>query len=351
MNSELSEREDNRMRKQDKHRSRLAGVVILLSVVLIGLCVYRSLGEKGELEALPDANGSLAAIGEMADNASLDFDGIKSFFLSLFGGASNKAVPVSGSGGVTVHFLDVGQGKAILIQSGGENAVIDVGENGQGSGAISYLRERGVEKIDLLIGTHPHSDHIGDMDMLIEAFEIGEILLPDIPAAVTPTTQTYTDLLLAIGKKGLQITLAQPGEAYSLGDATLTILSPLAAYTELNELSVATRLVYGETAFLFTGDIEAAAEADILESGRSLKADVLDVAHHGSNSSSTADFLERVRPSIAVISCGVDNSYGHPARDAVERLQTAGATIYRTDLDGAVVVTSDGNTVEVETAK
>jgi beta-lactamase superfamily II metal-dependent hydrolase len=337
------------MRRQKKHRPRLTGVVVLLSVVLIGLCVFRSLGEKGDLESLPDATGSLTAIGEMAESASLGFDGIKEFFLSLFGG--EQAIPVSGGGGVAVHFLDVGQGKAIFIQSGGENAVIDVGENGQGSGVISYLRERGVGKIDLLIGTHPHSDHIGDMDMLIEAFEIGEILLPDIPAAVTPTTQTYTDLLLAIGKKGLQITLAQPGDTYSLGEATLTILSPMAAYTELNELSVAARLTYGETAFLFTGDIEAAAEAAILESGRNLNADVLDVAHHGSDSSSTVAFLEKVKPAIAVISCGVDNSYGHPARDAVERLQTAGATIYRTDLDGAVIVTSDGNTLEVETTK
>jgi beta-lactamase superfamily II metal-dependent hydrolase len=318
--------------------------MILLSVVLIGLCVYRSLGEKGEMAELP-------AMSEMADSASPDFGGVKNFFLSLFGGAGEQAVPVSGDGSVAVHFLDVGQGKAILIQSGGENAVIDVGENGQGSGVISYLREQGVAKIDLLIGTHPHSDHIGDMDTLIEAFEIGEILLPDIPAEVTPTTQTYTDLLLAIGKKGLQITLAQPGDTYSLGDATLTILAPLAAYTELNELSVAARLTYGETAFLFTGDIEAAAEADILESGRNLQADVLDVAHHGSNSSSTEEFLDKVNPTIAVISCGVDNSYGHPARDAVERLQAAGATIYRTDLDGAVIVTSDGHTVEAQTAK
>jgi beta-lactamase superfamily II metal-dependent hydrolase len=339
------------MRRQKKHRPRLTGVVVLLSVVLIGLCVFRSLGEKGELEIAPDTTGSLTAIGEMAESTTLGFDGIKEFFLSLFGGESGQAIPVSGGGGVAVHFLDVGQGKAIFIQSDGENVVIDVGENGQGSGVISYLRERGVAKIDLLIGTHPHSDHIGDMDMLIEAFEIGEILLPDIPAAVTPTTQTYTDLLLAIGKKGLQITLAQPGDTYPLGEATLTILSPLAAYTELNELSVAARLTYGETAFLFTGDIEAAAEAAILESGRNLQANVLDVAHHGSDSSSTVEFLEKVKPAIAVISCGVDNSYGHPARDAVERLQAAGATIYRTDLDGAVIVTSDGNTVEVETTK
>jgi beta-lactamase superfamily II metal-dependent hydrolase len=333
------------MSRQKKHRPRLTGVVVLLSVALIGFFVFHSLGEKGDLESLPDATGSLA------ERASLGFDGVREFFLSLFGGESDQAVPVSGGGNVAVHFLDVGQGKAILIQSGGENAVIDVGENGQGSGVISYLRERGVKKIDVLIGTHPHSDHIGDMDMLIEAFEIGEILLPDIPAAVTPTTQTYTDLLLAIGKKGLQITLAQPGDTYSLGDATLTILSPLAAYTELNELSVAARLTYGETAFLFTGDIEAAAEEDILESGHTLKADVLDVAHHGSDTSSTVAFLDKVKPAIAVISCGVDNSYGHPTRSAVERLQDAGATIYRTDLDGAVIVTSDGNTVEVETAK
>jgi beta-lactamase superfamily II metal-dependent hydrolase len=335
------------MRRYGKHRSRLTGVVVLLSVVLIGFCVFRSLGEKGGLENLPAAETSLLA------EIPLDFDGIKDSLGSFFDilGDSDPAITVGGGEGVAVHFLDVGQGKSILIQSGGQNAVIDVGENGQGSGVISYLRERGVKKIDLLIGTHPHSDHIGDMDKLIETFDIGALVLPDIPEEVMPTSQTYTDLLLAIGKKGLKITIAKPGDDYSLGDATLTILSPVAAYTELNELSVATRLTYGDTAFLFTGDIEAAAEADILESGRSLQADVLDVAHHGSKTSSTAEFLEQVKPSIAVISCGVDNSYGHPARDAVERLQAVGATIYRTDLDGAVVVTSDGNTVKAETAK
>lgn len=344
------------MARRGKHRSRLNGVVLLLAFALIALCVVRSMSDKDELERIPVADESVEAVDGFVEAISGSFDGAQDFFQGLFDlfslTADEAALPVmADADNLEVHFIDVGQGKAILVKAQGEAALIDAGENGQGNTVVSYLRQHGVERLDLLIGTHPHSDHIGDMDMVIKTFDIGKVILPSIPDEAVPTTRTYTDLLLSIAEKGLQITVAEPGLELDLGDAMLTILGPAEAYTDLNNLSVAARLVYGETAFLFTGDMEAPAEEDVLATRRTLRADVLDVAHHGSGSSSTEAFLAKVKPSIAVISCGIDNSYGHPDRDAVERVKAAGAAIYRTDLDGAVVVASDGAEVSVETEK
>lgn len=191
------------------------------------------------------------------------------------------------------------------------------------------------------------------MDEIIETFEIGKMILPDIPEKLTPTSQTYTDMLLAIGKKGLKITVAEPGSRYSLGGAELTILGPLREYSDLNNSSVVAWLQYEDTGFVFTGDIEADAEQDILEARPDIyaKAVLLDAAHHGSKSSSTKAFLQWLGPSTAVLSCGVDNSYGHPSRDVVERLSALETAVYRTDLDGVVVAVSDGTSIEVHTQK
>jgi beta-lactamase superfamily II metal-dependent hydrolase len=263
----------------------------------------------------------------------------------------SQGSPPGGFEGLKVHYIDVGQAKSILIQAGEANALIDAGENDQGGLVLAYLLRQGVERLDLLIATHPNSDHIGGMDTVIQEMEIGEIIMPDIPDGIVPTTKTYTDVLLAIARRGYRIIPATPGEVYPLGGAELTVLAPVGEYGDLNNLSAASRLTYGGVAFLFTGDMEAEAERDIVKSGQNLRCDVLDVSHHGSNTSTTAELLSAAAPEYAVVSCGIDNSYGHPHRETMEALSAAGAEIYRTDLNGTLVISSDGEELHISTGK
>ena len=180
------------------------------------------------------------------------------------------------------------------------------------------------------------------MDEIVKDFEIGRVILPDTPKAITPTTKSYTDLLSAISDKGYRITLAKPGAKYQLGGAQLSILGPIEEYEDLNNTSVVTRADYGAVSFLVTGDAEEIAEKDMLNSRRVQPANVLIAGHHGSSSSSSAAFLKAVQPAYTGISCGEGNSYGHPHKEAVERMKKAGATILRTDLCGTVVFYTDG---------
>jgi beta-lactamase superfamily II metal-dependent hydrolase len=169
--------------------------------------------------------------------------------------------------------------------------------------------------------------------------------MSDMPDSVIPTTRVFTDLLLAIDRGGHSITAAEPGDVYELADGIrLTILGPVGDYNDINNYSIVARLDYAGVSFLFTGDVESRGERDLVESGQRLRATVLDVGHHGLNTSST-------RPQIVVISCGIDNSYGHPARAAVERLQETGAQILRTDLAGTIVISTDGRELHIATGR
>ncbi len=254
---------------------------------------------------------------------------------------------------VTVHMIDVGQADSILIEAPQANVLIDGGENGSGDDIIAYLKNQSISTLDIVIGTHAHSDHIGGLDEVIEEMKVEKVILPEMAESSIPTTKTYTNLLTAILEKGLSITTAQVGDTYSLGDgAKLQIVGPNGIFTDLNNTSVVCKLTYGETSFLFTGDCEDQAEAAILNRrGIDLSADVLKVGHHGSDTSTSDAFLEAVDPEIALISCGVDNSYGHPSPATLEKLTQWGAEIYRTDLDGSIVVTSDGMNLKVKTEK
>lgn len=254
--------------------------------------------------------------------------------------------------GVTVHFIDVGQGKCILIEAPEKNVLIDAGENDQGQKALRYFSTRGIDRIDIVIGTHPHSDHIGGMSEVISGIPVSTVILPVIPDDIVPATVTYTSLLNAIAGAGLKITPAKSGAVFDLGGgAELAILGPLNDYEDLNNMSVVSRLSYGQTSFLFTGDAMAAAERDMMEAGKNLRASMLDVGHHGSSTSSSAKFLAAVDPGVAVISCGIDNRYGHPHREVVERLTERESKILRTDLNGTVIISSDGKSLGVETDK
>ena len=249
-----------------------------------------------------------------------------------------------------VHFIDVGQGESTLILTSDKAALIDSGEADKSEVLRNYLDAHGVEKLDYIIATHPHSDHIGALSSIIERYEVGMVIMPRVKDSLTPTSRAYEKMLNAISDKGLKITTAKPGAKYDIGDG-LTILAPVKAYDDLNNYSVVCRLSYGDTSFLFTGDVEKAAELDIIEASGSLSSTVLQIAHHGSSTSSSKELLQAVNAEIAVISCGTGNSYGHPHDKVIDRLAKRNTDIYRTDLSGSVVITSDGATLSVNSEK
>lgn len=251
-------------------------------------------------------------------------------------------------GGLKVYFLDVGQGDSILAEADGNFMLIDAGEREQGETVISYLKKQGVKKLNYVIGTHPHSDHIGGLEAVIKEFDVEKVILPE----KEHTTGTYERLLDAIEEKNLKVCIARTGDVYELGSASFQVLSPGRSYgDELNNWSVGIRLTYGGSAFVLCGDAEKEAEEDMCQSGLELKADVLKVSHHGSSTSTSEEFLDRVRPDTAVISCGRDNDYGHPHKETLEKLEKRKIQVLRTDLSGTIVAVSDGKSVRFPEAE
>lgn len=243
---------------------------------------------------------------------------------------------------LSVHFIDVGQGDSILIQSGDHDMLVDAGENDQGDTVVTYLHSQGIEKLDYVIGTHPHSDHIGGLDDVINNFSIDKVILPP----VEHTTKTYEDVLDAISSQGLKVTKPVAGDTYKLGDASFQIIAPNGNYgDDLNNWSVGIKLTNGDNSFVMCGDAESQAEADICASGINLSADVLKLGHHGSKTSTSGAFLNKVNPEYAVISCGMGNSYGHPHKETLNKLHSKGVKILRTDEQGTVIATSDGTDI------
>ena len=250
------------------------------------------------------------------------------------------------NGNLKVHFINVGQADSILIQQGSKFMLIDAGNNGDGKLVKNYLLQQGVKKLDYVIGTHPHEDHIGGMDYIINDFKIGKIYLPK----ATSTTKTFGDVVAAIKNKGMKVTVPTPGETFSLGSAKCTILAPNGSkYKDLNNYSVVVKLEFGSNSFLLTGDAEDISESEILAKGFNVKADVLKVGHHGSRSSTSDQFLAKVNPKFAVISTEIDNSYGHPHKETMDKLKNKNIPVYRTDELGTIIATSNGKTISFNT--
>lgn len=251
----------------------------------------------------------------------------------------------------SVHYIDVGQGDSILIKSDDKAVLIDAGERGNAEAITSYLKQQNVTKLDYVIATHPHSDHIGSMAEVLSSFPVSNIIMPKLSKSNTPTTKTYENLLKTIKSQNINLIAAVPGEKYQIGKAEMTVLAPLTDNDDLNNMSVVTRVVYGNNSFLFTGDAEVKSENRILESDAVLRSDVLKLGHHGSSTSSGDKFMNAVNPKLAVISCGKDNDYGHPHKETLELLKERKISYLRTDEAGSIVVGSDGTKLTVSTEK
>ncbi|MFX4262938.1 ComEC/Rec2 family competence protein [Pelotomaculum propionicicum] len=251
-------------------------------------------------------------------------------------------------GRMIVHFLDVGQGDSIFVQlPNGHNMLVDAGPREAGTDVVNYLKKAGVKKIDYLVATHPHEDHIGGMTAIIRRFDIDRVYMP----RVTYTTKVYEDLLKGIQAEGLKINAASDGvEIINSGGLRAEMIAPnSAAYEEINNYSTVIKLSFGKTGFLLTGDAESQSEREMLADGYSLEADVLKVGHHGSYSSTSPAFLNAVRPKYSVISCGAGNDYGFPHAATLQKLR--GIQLFRTDLDGDVVFETDGEGLQVSTER
>lgn len=251
-------------------------------------------------------------------------------------------VSPSTESGLTVHFLDVQHADSILLACGGEYALVDAAYPETGDRIVAYLQEQGVKELDLVVGTHPHGDHIGGLPKVLNTFPTETVWTSQLPY----TNDYVSDFTKAVTRNGADFVQPRPGDSFQLGDATIDVIGPLnLLYEDANDLSLVLRVTYGDTRFLLTGDMEEVAERELVEAGVDLKADVLKVGHHGSNSSTSYRFLRAVAPTYGVISLAAFNEYGHPHRDPMSRLMDADVTIYRTDKMYDIVAFSDGQTV------
>ena len=277
---------------------------------------------------------------------------------SVIPGGSADVIPNPAASGVQLdgdlsgdnfkmHFLDVGQALSVLVECDGQYMLYDGGNVDDGSMVVSYLQNQGVEELQYVFCSHAHEDHVGGLAAALAYFPANHVYSPVTEAS----TKCFQNFVKYTQQQGLQVEVPTVGTVWQLGSATVTMLGPVAQYTETNDTSIVLRVDYGNTSFLLTGDMESDAERDLVNSGANLKADVLQVGHHGSSTSTSYIFLNAVLPEMGVISCGVNNKYGHPHEETLSILRDAGVDVYRTDLLGTVVIGSDGQNYTIRTDK
>lgn len=246
-----------------------------------------------------------------------------------------------GQGDMAVHFIDVGQGLAILVQSGGENLLYDGGNRSHADEVVQYLKNQQVETINYMISSHYDEDHLGGLVKCLDNFEVEHVLGSDY----VHTSDLFNTFMNTATAHAIIVEYPSVGDTYEFGTGSITVMAPDGISQNSNDNSVVIRLVNGNNSFMFMGDAEETSEQDMISTGMNLDCDVLSLGHHGSASSTSWDLLEATSPSWAVISCGLNNSYGHPAAETMGKLSDMDIPVFRTDDQGTVIALSDGNTI------
>ena len=252
-------------------------------------------------------------------------------------------------GSIEIHFIDVGQADATFIVTEAGTMLIDAGSRRSGPRVVEYLQEMGITEITYVVATHPHEDHIGGMDLILNGFTVGHVLLPDI----SHTTRTYERMVEAIETHNISTSAPLAGHTFEMGDVAFTVIHPSTNNNgrNLNNWSLSLRVDFGNVSMITTGDAEVPAEREMIATGINLQADILRLGHHGSRTSTAQEFLDAVNPSIAIIQVGEDNDYGHPHSEVMDRLYEAGLRIYRNDHHGNIVLTTDGTSIDIRTER
>lgn len=270
---------------------------------------------------------------------------LSSFFYTVFSYVQKSFFQVSNHN-LRFHFIDVGQGdSSLIITPSGKTVLIDAGDEAHAKKVVNYIRERGIEKLDLVIATHPDADHIGGMDKVIKNFYIDVFAMPDVSAK----TNQYKQIQRELKTKKMKATRLYQGDEVQIDDnIDFEILSPVRGkkYDDTNEYSIVAKIVYKDTSFILMGDATMENEVDIINKVPDIDIDVLKLGHHGSSTSSSDYFITKTSPNIAIISCGKNNKYGHPHQEVMRVLKKHGVTPYRTDEMGDIVITSDGKEIK-----
>lgn len=251
---------------------------------------------------------------------------------------------------ISAHFIDVGKADSIYVKFKDKNILVDAGEKDTYNTVLEYLKKKSVKKLDMVIASHPHSDHIGGFPEILNEFKITKILMPKLRDEIVPTSKVYENFLLAIEKNKIPVDVPSPGDVFKLGDLKIEIFAPNKQYESVNNNSIVAKLTYKNVSFLFTGDAEKESEEDMLNKNFDIKSTILKVGHHGSKTSTSNAFLKRVNPEYAVICVGEDK-YNLPKKETINKLKKCGAKIYRTDLHGTVVLATNGEDIKVSTSR
>ena len=263
------------------------------------------------------------------------------FLSGCMGSAPVEDTDATAGEKLTVHYIDVGQADSILLECAGQFMLIDGGNVADSSLVVSYLQKQGVKELELVVCTHAHEDHVGGLAGVLAVYPTAAVWAP----TKTYDSKCFDDFVRYVNQQGLEIKIPNPGDNFDLAKSAVTVLGPVTSYADPNNTSIVLSVQFGENRFLFTGDMERDAENDMLDTGAKVKADVLKVGHHGSETSTGYRFLYEVDPTYAVISVGEGNSYGHPHEEPMSRLQDADVTVYRTDEMGTVIAVSDGKNI------